>query len=29
VFGLVFGFDFCPIKDKSQTKELDPESSFL
>jgi hypothetical protein len=29
VFGLAFGFDFCPLKAKSQTKGLDPESSFF
>jgi hypothetical protein len=29
VFGLDFGFDFCPLKAKSQTKELDPGSNFF
>jgi hypothetical protein len=29
VFGLAFGFSFCPIKAKSQTKGLDTESSFF
>jgi hypothetical protein len=29
VFGLAFGFGFCPLKAKSQTKALDPESSFF
>jgi hypothetical protein len=28
VFGLAFGFGFCPVKAKSQTKGLDPGSSF-
>jgi hypothetical protein len=29
VFGLNFGFGFCPIEAKGQTKELDPGSSFF
>jgi hypothetical protein len=29
VFGLAFGFDFCPLKAKSQTKGLNLESSFF
>jgi hypothetical protein len=29
VFGLAFGFDFCPLKDKSQSKGLNLESSFF
>jgi hypothetical protein len=29
VFGFAFGFGFCPLKAKSQTKGLDPESSFF
>jgi hypothetical protein len=29
VFGLVFGFGFCPVKVKSQTKELNLESIFF
>jgi hypothetical protein len=29
VFGLTFGFGFFPLKAKSQTKGLDPESGFF
>jgi hypothetical protein len=29
VFGLTFGFGFCSLKAKSQTKELDRVSSFF
>jgi hypothetical protein len=29
VFGLAFGFGFCLLKAKSQTKGLDSESSFF
>jgi hypothetical protein len=29
VFGLAFGFGFCPLKAKSQTKGLNLESSFF
>jgi hypothetical protein len=29
VFDLAFGFDFCPLKAKSQTKGLDPGRSFF
>jgi hypothetical protein len=29
VFGLAFGFGFCPLKAKSQTKGLDPGISFF
>lgn len=29
VFSLAFGFGFCLLKAKSQTKGMDPESSFF
>jgi hypothetical protein len=29
VIGLAFGFGFCPLKTKSQTKGLDPENIFF
>jgi hypothetical protein len=29
VFGLAFGFGFCPLKAKSQTKWLNLESNFF
>jgi hypothetical protein len=29
VFGLTFGFGFCPPKSQKLTKGLDPESSFF
>jgi hypothetical protein len=29
VFGLIFGFDFCPLKAKSQAKGLEPGRIFF